>query len=334
MDKYGAMRNVNKMLQTRIDEIKSTDVVLPQTKLQDFIQSQTPEWIAAHKKMVNGRNVIIVSSDEIQDFYALAHTTQAYGILGKADVTTNLSNFDAFALFCDNKTVCCSYVGNGKVAVVGPVGVLVLADNTSQYIARGTDISSVAKNTATMVNEYISERSNIVQIGNYQSKETKRFDRAYFASMIKEEFSAGYRELLAKKLELQTKIETAQNGIDTESLKTELNEINKQMAPVDKIYARKIDRLIKLANGHEIDIDFIRKNDPELGAAYDKVLSYINTEHRGDDGLMRTEYHNEVLASNLKLQGLYVTDEKHLMNLTDDYLSKAEKDNLPVVVIK
>ena len=335
-EKYGLTRNIDNMLQKTIQDMKSQDVLLPQTNLKNFMQSQSPEWIKAHKRQVNGRNIVIINSDEINDFYCLAHTTQAYGILGKADVTTNLSNFDAFAMFCDNKTVCNSYVGNGRVAVVGPVGVLVLSDNTSQYLARGTDISSVAKDIPTMINEYISQKSKIIQTGHYQNKFTKKFDRAYFASMIKEEFSQGYRKLLDRKLQLEEQLANSQQypNLNVNAIKNEIDKIEKEMLPIDIMYAQKIDNLIKKANGKPIDIDFIRQNDTELGKAYDNVLSYINTEHRGDDGLMRTEYHNEVLASNLTLQGLYVTDEKHLMELTDDYLRKAETDNLPVVIIK
>ena len=223
---------------------------------------------------------------------------------------------------------CLSYSATGKTAVVGNTGLLIRTNNTSQYLARGTDISSIAKDIPTMVSEYISRRAQIDQRG-FQSKRTKDFDRLYFASMIKEEMQSGYRELLNKKLELE---EGIRNG-NTE-LKTELAEINAQMKNIDKIYAQKIDALIKKADGKTIDIQFIRENDPELGAAYDRVLSYINTEHRGDAGLMRTEYHNEVLASNTEPVGIFVTSEKTLFELTDDYLRKAEEDHLPVVILK
>lgn len=170
--------------------------------MQSFIAKQTQEWIEAHTRLINGRKVLVISSDEIPDFYHLSHTTQAFAITGKADATTNISNFEAFAMLFDNKTVCLSYSGNGKTAVVGTTGLLIRTENTSQYIARGTDISSVSKDIPAMVSEYISRRSSIEQIG-FQSKRTKDFDRQYFASMIKEELQAGYRELLDKKLTLE-----------------------------------------------------------------------------------------------------------------------------------
>ena len=329
-DKFAPSRRMNAALEAEIQRIKSSDVVLPQTDIQEFVSKQTPEWRAEHTKLVNGRKVLVITSDEIPDFFHLSHTTQAYAITGRADATTNISNFEGFAMLFDNKTVCCSYSGTGKVAFVGDTALLVKASNTSQYIARGTDISSIAKDVPTMISEYISTRASIEQKG-FQSKTTKDFDRQYFASMIKEELQAGYRELLGKKLNLEEQI---RNGNENENVKTELMAVNKQMEKIDNIYANRLDALVKKANGKVIDFQFIRENDPVLANAYEKVLSYINTEHRGNDGLMRTEYHNEVLASNLKPVGITVKSEKALYELTDDYLKKAEDENWPIVILK
>ncbi len=327
-DKYAPSRHLNKMLKDEIHHIKASDVLLPQTDMQNFIKTQSSEWIREHTKKVNGREVLVISSDEIPDFFHLSHTTQAFEITGKADVTTNISNFEAFAMLFDNKTVCLSYSATGKTAVVGTTGLLIRTDNTSQYLARGTDISSISKDIPSMVSEYISRRALIDQ-GSFQSKRTKDYDRQYFASMIKEEMQPGYRALLDKKLSLEEEI---RNGND--DLKTELKEVNDKMRNTDDIYIQKLDKLIKKANGETIDIQFIRENDAELGAAYDRVLSYINTEHRGNDGLMRTMYHNEVLASNTVPVGIFVTSEKTLFELTDDYLQYAQDKNLPIVILK
>lgn len=327
-EEYAPSRYLSKMMEAEIHRIKASDILLPQTDLQDFISKQSPEWLAAHRKVVNGRNVMVISSDEIPDFFHLSHTTQAFAITGKADATTNISNFEAFATLFDNKAVCLSYSGTGKTAVVGDTGLLIRTPNTAQYVARGTDISSIAKDIPTLVSEYISNRSDIDQRG-FQSKHTKDFDRQYFSSMLKEELQAGYRTLLDKKLELE---EELRNG--NSDVKQELNAINSQMRTVDDIYIAKIDALIKKANGKTIDIQFIRENDAELAKAYDKVLSYINVEHRGNDGLMRTEYHNEVLGSNTEPVGIFVRNEKTLFELTDDYLKKAEEANWPVIILK
>ncbi len=319
---------MSKMLEDEIRYMKASDVLLPQTDIQSFIKNQSPEWIKEHTKTVNGRDVLVLSSDEIPDFFHLSHTTQAFAITGKADATTNISNFEAFAMLFDNKTVCLSYSATGKTAVVGTTGLLIRTDNTSQYLARGTDISSIAKDIPTMVSEYISRRASIDQRG-FQSKRTKDYDRQYFASMIKEEMQPGYRALLDKKLSLEEDIRNGNN-----ELQVELQEVNAQMRNIDDIYAQKLDNLIKKANGRTIDIQFIRENDAELGAAYDRVLSYINTEHRGNDGLMRTEYHNEVLASNTVPVGIFVKSEKTLFELTDDYLQYAQNKGLPIVILK
>ena len=327
-DKYAPSRHLSRMLEDEIRYMKASDVLLPQTDIQGFIKNQSPEWIQEHTKTVNGREVVVLSSEEIPDFLHLSHTTQAFAITGKADATTNISNFEAFAMLFDNKTVCLSYSATGKPAVVGTTGLLIRTDNTSQYLARGTDISSIAKDIPTMVSEYISRRASIDQRG-FQSKRTKDYDRQYFASMIKEEMQPGYRALLDKKLELEEGIRNGNND-----LQGELQEVNAQMRNIDDIYAQKLDNLIKKADGRTIDIQFIRENDSELGAAYDRVLSYINTEHRGNDGLMRTEYHNEVLASNTVPVGIFVRSEKTLFELTDDYLQYAQTKGLPIVILK
>lgn len=356
-EEYAPSRYLSKMMEAEIHRIKASDILLPQTDLQDFISKQSPEWLAAHQKVVNGRNVMVISSDEIPDFFHLSHTTQAYAITGKADATTNISNFEAFATLFDNKVVCLSYSGTGKTAVVGDTGLLIRTPNTAQYVARGTDISSIAKDIPTMVSEYISNRSDIDQRG-FQSKQTKDFDRQYFSSMIKEELQAGYRTLLNKKLELEEMIRNGntevQQGLqvdyrrillkeleleemirkDNTEVQQELNDINAQMRSVDDKYIAHMDALINKANGKTIDIQFIRENDAELAKAYDKVLSYINVEHRGVDGLMRTEYHNEVLGSNTEPVGIFVRNEKTLFELTDDYLKKAEEANWPVIILK
>lgn len=336
-EKYSLSRNLNKLLEEQIDEIKSCDVLLPQTNLSDFIKKQSPEWIKEHTRNVNGRNVLVIGSDEIPDFYMLSHTTQAFNILGKANATTNMSNFENFAMLFNDKTICLSYSGNGKIAVVGNVGLLIQTPNTSQYIARGTDISSVAKDIPTMISEYISHRSKIVQKGRFQTKATKDYDRNFFASLIKEELSPGYRTLLDQKISLEEQIreynsETTKESL--ESLQQQLKDVKNQMRPIDKIYRMRIENLINKANGEVIDLEFIRKNDPELGTIYDKILNTINVEHRGNDGIMRTEYHNEVLGSNTKPVGLFVRGDKELFNLTDDYLKKAEEDVLPIVIYK
>lgn len=336
-DKYSLSRNLNKLLEEQIDEIKSCDVLLPQTNLSDFIAKQSPDWIQEHTQNVNGRNVLVIGSDEIPDFYMLSHTTQAFNISGKADATTNMSNFENFAMLFNDKTICLSYSGNGKIAVVGNVGLLIQTPNTSQYIARGTDISSVAKDIPTMISEYISHRSQIVQKGRYQTKATKDYDRNFFASLIKEELSPGYRTLLDQKISLEEQIReynSEKTNESLESLQQKLKDVKNQMRPIDKIYRMRIENLINKANGEVIDLEFIRNNDPELGTIYDKILNTINVEHRGNDGIMRTEYHNEVLGSNTKPVGLFVRGDKELFNLTDDYLKKAEEDVLPIVIYK
>ena len=49
---------------------------------------------------------------------------------------------------------------------------------------------------------------------------------------------------------------------------------------------------------------------------------------------MRTEYHNEVLASNTVPVGIFVRSEKTLFELTDDYLQYAQTKGLPIVILK
>ena len=86
------------------------------------------------------------------------------------------------------------------------------------YLINTSNPKKFAKDIPAVVSEYISRRSSIEQIG-FQSKCTKDFDRQYFASMIKEELQAGYRELLNKKLTLEEQI---RNGYADENITQEL----------------------------------------------------------------------------------------------------------------
>ena len=107
--------------------------------------------------------------------------------------------------------------------------------------------------------------------------------------------------------------------------------LKKMLNLSDEQYSSRIENLKTKANGRTITIDLIRQIDPELASAYDTFLAKTNAERGNSDALMRTNYWNEVLVSNPTITAIYTKDIK---NLPDEYLKKAQEENLPIVILK
>lgn len=149
----GLTRHLDKMLEKRIFEIKSTDFILPQVTQED-ISAYT------ENKEVNGHNVNVVKAEAIPNFHAFIHTPEArYATGGTRDA--NLANFEIFKDFSDDKVICTSYVTPDKAALVREFhhGFIFNVDNNKQYVAYNRDIFSLAKNIPNMLIEYYRDKN-------------------------------------------------------------------------------------------------------------------------------------------------------------------------------
>lgn len=149
----GLTRNLDKLLLKRIQEMKSSDFLLPQTSSAELEAH-------AQVKNVKGYNVKVVNSADIPDFYVYIHAL--LGATTGGSEMTNVANFDVFGLVGDGSVICASYVGNGKTGTIGGAkyGLIfdVAADN--QYVAGRHDIWSQSKNVKEMLEEYFKETPN------------------------------------------------------------------------------------------------------------------------------------------------------------------------------
>lgn len=151
-EKDGLTRHLDKLLQTRIKEIKSNDFMLPQTSQQTYFDYSSEQEIAGHK-------VKVVQADSIPNMHAYIHTPEAgYATGGSRDA--NLANFEIFKDFSDDKVICTSYVTPDKAALVREFrhGFIFDVKNERQYVAYNRDIFSLAKNIPNMLIEYYRDR--------------------------------------------------------------------------------------------------------------------------------------------------------------------------------
>ena len=151
-EKDGLTRHLDKLLQTRIKEIKSNDFMLPQTSQQTYFDYSSEQEIAGHK-------VKVVQADSVPNMHAYIHTPEAgYATGGSRDA--NLANFEIFKDFSDDKVICTSYVTPDKAALVREHrhGFIFDVKNEKQYVAYNIDIFSLAKNIPNMLIEYYRDK--------------------------------------------------------------------------------------------------------------------------------------------------------------------------------
>ena len=93
-----------------------------------------------------------------------------------------------------------------------------------------------------------------------------------------------------------------------------------------------IERLnyIKAKLGNKpLTIENLREIDPEFANAYERILKSKGMNIFSKK-LLNSATHNEVLVSNPKISAIF-TD--NIDNLPEEYLIKAQEENLPIVII-
>ena len=150
----GLTRNLDKMLQNKIKEIKAYDFMLPQTSGAE---------LEAHAKIKNLKDydVKVVNSADISDFYVYIHALGG-ATTGGSEIT-NIANFDKFGLVGDSSVICASYVGNGKAGTIGQAqyGLIFDVDANNQHVGAGYDIWSVSKTVNQMLDEYFNTPNDV-----------------------------------------------------------------------------------------------------------------------------------------------------------------------------
>ena len=99
----------------------------------------------------------------------------------------------------------------------------------------------------------------------------------------------------------------------------------------DADYVKRLDRIKQELDGRPMTMENLEEIDPEFAAAYREFFFGEERELKSDKRLLNNVHHNEVLVSNPRISAIY-TDS--LENLPEEYLQKAQEENLPIVVIK
>jgi len=152
----GFTRHFDKLLSDRIQQIKSSDFILPQTSIDTYRAHAKKQTI---QRGIEEFEIDVVKSEDIEDFYAYIHTPEA-GYATGGSRGANFANFDAFAVLNDDKVICTSYITNGMAGLAREFknGFIFDVQNDKQYVAYGTDIYSLAKNIPDMIVEYFRDR--------------------------------------------------------------------------------------------------------------------------------------------------------------------------------
>lgn len=99
----------------------------------------------------------------------------------------------------------------------------------------------------------------------------------------------------------------------------------------DDEYIQRLDKLKNNLKGQTLTFDSLQKYDPELANAYKQFFSLPESQRDGLDGLLNASHWNEVLVSNPNIIAIYTKD---IDKIPEEYLKKAQEENLPIVIIK
>ena len=146
----GLTRYLDKALQNRIREIKSTDFMLPQTPAKRYHELAQEQTIKEH-------NVSVVKASNIPDFNAYVHTPDVGAATGGSRMA-NFANFEIFKGFADDKVICVSYLGKDRYCAFGLNGFIFDVANSNQYVGYGQDIGSRGKNISDILVDYYRNR--------------------------------------------------------------------------------------------------------------------------------------------------------------------------------
>ena len=274
---------------------------IQEIKANDFSLPQTAastyKKLATETKVFNNNKIYtvnVVNAEEIPNFYAIVHTPEA-GFATGGSRNANFANFKLFEMLGDDKIICTSYITADKAALV-------------KEFHNGF-IFEVPNDK-----QYVGYGTDIFSLGkNIPDMVVEYFrDRGLKANNSRGE-KWNHRTFISK------------------SLKRELYGIvRSKLKDVDSKYIERLDYIkVKLGN-KPLTIENLREIDPEFANAYERVLKSKGMNIFSKK-LLNSSTHNEVLVSNPKISAIF-TD--NIDNLPEEYLIKAQEENLPIVIIQ
>ena len=312
-----------KEINQRIFEIKSDDFILPQTHTQVIKDHATTQTI-------NGYKVQVVNASEIPNFYAYVHTPEA-GAVNNASRITKFSNFEEFHNIDSDAVICTSYISADKSGTWRDNGFIFEIGSGNEYVGMGHDMYSLGKNKPQVVAEYYRDKG----LKALSGKGYKYSHRSFISSHLKDILHITentYSDLIANKRKLNSELEKlSSNSTEAIDIQAKIAKIDSEIQKINEDYVARIDKVKAQSSSKQINLEEIRSIDPKLASAYEQFLARDNTGHKfGKEALMRNDYWNEVLVSNPIISAIYT---KNLNNLPVEYLEKAQKEGIPIVVI-
>lgn len=369
-EQEGLTRYLDKALKSRIQEIKSNDFILPQTSISEYMSHAKIEIIERDGKEYK---IKIVKASDIPNFYALIHTPEAgYATGGSRDA--NFANFEIFKDFYDDKVICTSYIGNHKAGLVKEFhnGFIFNIKNDKQYVGYGTDIFSLGKNIPDILVEYYRPKGIEANRGRgYKYDHRQLISSAIKSNLFGKNYFTMFSDFIIQKNEIMSKYATEINNLNIkrkqliqektgsknvtraqyESVKNEPdikacerqikeleqkmnNEIQalpvyKELLDMDTKYIERMENIKQQLGEETLTIERLEEIDPEIASAYKDFLD--NNNENSSETLLKNSCHNEVLVSNPEIIGIFTDD---IEKIPEEYLIKAQEENLPIVVIK
>ena len=310
-------------IKQRIYEIKSDDFILPQTHTRSIREH-------AKKQTINGHEVLVANVQDIPDFYAYVHTPDA-GAVNHASRTTKFSNFEEFQNMDSDAVICTSYISADKNATWKKNGFIFDVSTGNEYVGMGHDMFSLGKNKQQVVAEYYRNKG----LKALSGKGYKYSHRSFISSHLKDILHItenSYSDLIINKRTLNGELEKlAPNSSEAIAIQAQITQIDSEIKRINDNYVARMDRVKSHISSNQINIEEIGSIDPELADAYEQFLARDNTGHKfGKEALMRNDYWNEVLVGNPTISAIYTKD---INNIPEEYLIKAQEENLPIVII-
>ena len=274
-DKEGLTRYLDKMLETKINAIKSTDFVLPQTPAEIYTQKATLQQISKGNKLSPLKtiyNVKVVNVSDIDNFYAFIHTPESSFTGNIQSRNAKFANFEAFRNLSDDKIICTSYISNNRICAANEHGFIFDVPNDKQYVGYGMDIGSIAKNTNDMLTEYYG-KSGFKAMKN---KGNKDYHRTMISDNLKQILNISDDEY-AKRLE-NIKIKLGNKPMTIENLsEIDLDFANayKEFLSRDNTGDKRIsDALLRSDKWNEVLV-----SNPKISAIFTRDLDNIPEEY-------------------------------------------------------
>ena len=368
----GFTRHFDKILSDRIQQMKTNDFILPQTPIKTYLSQAQQKTITRagnsyNVQVVESKDIkdfyAIIHTPEAG--FATGGTRGANFANFDAFAVLNDDKVICTSYVGNDLAGLVNEYHNGFIFDVA---------NDKQYVGYGKDIYSLAKNIPDMIVEYYRDRGFQANRGRGAKHQHRRmisnvlksilYGKDYYnmsinvdaeITTIREKYKAQIDDIsLKRKAYILQKFGT--DNITLEQFKTlkqderfieienQIKLLKKQQADeiqsipkyadlekMDRLYADRLDEVkLKLGN-RTMSLENIEKIDPEFAKAYREFLQRNGSEHTGEASLLRSGWHNEVLVSNPKISAIF-TD--NIENIPEEYLIKAQEEDLPIVIIR